>query len=73
MTDHIASSKVEFVAKQTGEANDKFRPFVRCGCWKKLWMPEAYKCLYCDEWYCRECAEIHFGKTVEEYRAENPI
>lgn len=66
-------TKSEFVEKQTAESKDKYRPFVRCGCMRKLWMHEAYKCLYCDEWYCKTCAESHFGKTVEQYRIENPI
>lgn len=29
-----------------------------------------YKCLYCKVWYCEPCAELHFGKTVEEWRRE---
>ncbi|TQV85224.1 hypothetical protein FKG94_03270 [Exilibacterium tricleocarpae] len=65
--------KLVFVAQQTKQAMDKNRPFVRCGCQKKLWMQNAYKCLYCGEWYCKECAEIHFGKTVAEYRAQHPV
>lgn len=62
--------KRAFVRKQTEQAMNKGRPFVRCGCLKKLQMPEAYKCLYCGEWYCAPCAEEHFGKTREEYQEE---
>ena len=62
--------KRAFVRKQTEQAMDKGRPFVRCGCLTKLRMPEAYKCLYCGEWYCATCAEEHFGKTRAAYRAE---
>jgi hypothetical protein len=65
--------KLAFVGKQTKEMMDELRPFVRCGCMKKLRPHEAYKCLYCGEWYCKECAEEHFGKTVEQHRKEHPI
>jgi len=65
--------KLHVVAKQTKELMDDIRPFVRCGCLRKLWPHQAYKCLYCEEAFCKPCAEIHFGKTVAEYRAENPI
>ena len=66
-------AKSAFVFKQTKEFMDKIRPFVRCGCLKMLKPHQAYKCLYCEEAFCKPCAEIHFGKTVAEYREENPI
>ncbi len=72
MTD-VVLSKEEFVLKQMREMADPVRPFVRCGCMLKLWPQYAYKCLYCGEWYCAKCAEVHFGKTRKEYRLENPL
>lgn len=42
----------------------------RCGCKRGILM--MYQCLYCREWFCQSCAETHFGKTVAEYRQENP-
>ena len=68
--DGVNLDKRAFVRKQTEQVMDKGRPFVRCGCLRKLQMYQAYKCLYCEEWYCRECAEVHFGKTVEEHQKE---
>ena len=65
--------KITFVYKQTKEMMDEIRPFVRCCCFKKLKPHQAYKCLFCGEWFCKECAELHFGKTVEQYRKEHPI
>jgi len=65
--------KIAFVGKQTKEMLDPIRGFVRCSCKKKLWPHHAFRCLYCGEWYCKTCAEEHFGKTVEQYRNENPI
>jgi hypothetical protein len=35
-------------------------------------MHNAYKCLYCGQWYCMQCAEEHFGKTITQYREEHP-
>lgn len=26
-----------------------------------------FKCLYCGVYFCRNCAEKHFGKTIDEY------
>lgn len=64
-------SKSEFVEIQLKQTKDKIRPFVRCGCLKKLWIQDAYKCLYCKEWFCEKCAEEHFGETIEARRMRN--
>ena len=40
----------------------------RCG-WKRSVL-KMYRCLYCGEWLCEVCAEKHFGKTREQYKAE---
>jgi|GEM_PF-3289080 hypothetical protein len=37
---------------------------VRCGCNKMVRLIEAYRCLYCGVFYCKECAEEHFGMRV---------
>lgn len=39
-----------------------------CGRWVRIDM--AYKCLYCEFYFCEKCAEIHFGKTKEEHILE---
>lgn len=57
----------QWISKQNDFANDPIRPFMRCACRKKLLLVDAYKCLYCKEWFCEKCAEAHFGKTVEQY------
>jgi hypothetical protein len=64
--------KIRFVYLQLKQAQDHIRPFVRCGCRKTLGMHNAYKCLYCGQWYCMQCAEEHFGKTIAQYREEHP-
>lgn len=65
--------KLAFVGKQTKQAMVLQNPTCKCHCHKLLHMKNAYKCLYCGQWYCKKCAEEHFGKTVAEYRNENPI
>ena len=35
---------------------------VRCGCNRLIALKRAYRCLYCDIYFCMECAEQHFGK-----------
>ena len=49
-------------ARLSGKGNKK--------CDKRISMMYAYKCLYCGFWFCAKCAEIHFGKTREQHKAE---
>jgi formylmethanofuran dehydrogenase subunit E len=73
---NLSKSKPEYqqwvlwLQKQEEFAADSIRPFMRCACRKKLELKDSYRCLYCKEWFCEQCAEEHFGKTVEEYWAE---
>lgn len=46
---------------------------IRCTCLKLVRWAYMYRCLYCGIFYCRECAEAHFGKTIDEYRAEKAL
>ncbi len=43
---------------------------VTCPCGWKRGITLMYKCLYCDVWFCRSCAEEHFGKSVDEYKQQ---
>lgn len=67
----------EFAARQEREtvAQDAAGVTVRlatitCRCGWERAVLEMYRCLYCGEWLCEVCAEAHFGKTREQYRAE---
>lgn len=64
--------KLEHVYRQTRQMLE-FPPTVRCGCHRLLQPHQAYRCLYCGEWFCRECGEEHFGQSVIDYRSENPV
>ncbi len=35
-------------------------PLVTCGCGFMLPLRFTYKCLFCSEWFCHDCAKVHF-------------
>lgn len=40
-------------------------PLITCpGCLRKLKIMWLYRCLYCSLYFCKECAEHHFGASV---------
>ena len=40
-------------------------PRVTCpGCERRLKIMWMYRCLYCSIYFCKECAEHHFGASV---------
>lgn len=43
---------------------------IICECGQLRALVLAYRCLYCGRRFCTRCAEIHFGKTIREYRKE---
>jgi hypothetical protein len=43
---------------------------VTCGCGLTLSVMYSFRCLYCGEFYCQRCAEVHFGKTRAAYEHE---
>ena len=40
---------------------------THCGCGKELHATNCIRCLYCGQFLCVKCAEIHFGLTREDY------
>ncbi len=62
------AEKAARVAAQWQQAKGD-SPSVTCIC--KLTMPLrfAFRCLYCREFFCGDCAEMHFGQTRAEYEA----
>lgn len=40
---------------------------IHCTCGLQRALPLAYRCLYCGEYFCGQCAEKHFGQTVQEW------
>lgn len=43
---------------------------VTCSCGLPRHFTHAYRCLYCGEYFCFNCAEKHFGKTVKRWMGE---
>ena len=39
---------------------------VRCACNKYVQWHAMFRCLYCGVWFCKSCAEEHFGMRVPE-------
>ncbi len=66
----IMASQVKFIKQQEKDEIPAKHTKIRCSCLTLVRWVDAYRCLYCGIFYCRACAEQHFGKTIEEYRAE---
>lgn len=28
---------------------------------------QIFQCFYCGEWFCKDCAKIHFGRIIEKF------
>ena len=65
--DQVHVAKQAFVAMQFKSAKGPY-PQIPCGCGRTIPLRFAIRCLYCGEYYCEACAEVHFGETREEYR-----
>lgn len=64
--EETAEEKAEFVMNQLREIKNS-RPKVTCNCGTLIYWFNAFRCLYCGEFYCQSCAEEHFGKTRKEW------
>jgi len=40
---------------------------VTCHCGTKIHFMDAFRCLYCGEFFCQRCAEVHFGQTQRDW------
>lgn len=69
----ILASQARFIRTQEDDKIPVQHFKIRCVCLKLTPMKYAYRCLYCGIFYCRTCAEQHFGKTVAQYRVERNI
>jgi hypothetical protein len=38
---------------------------IHCPCGKRDVWSSMFRCLYCGIFFCKECAQIHFGYRVE--------
>jgi hypothetical protein len=49
------------------------QPAVKCRCGRKIVVWKMYRCYYCGEYYCEQCAPEHFGMTRAEYKEQEFI
>lgn len=68
--DSIQWIQVEESVKQEAAGVTVRLATLTCVCGQARGIMLMYQCLYCRVWFCHQCAEEHFGKTVAEYRAE---
>lgn len=59
--------KTSIVSKQFREASIS-PAAVSCRCGRTFALRFMYRCLYCGEYYCLRCAEVHFGMSREQYK-----
>lgn len=50
------------IAQLQGIDSDKAMVCCPCGTTLVVWM--AYRCLYCGVFYCRTCAQLHYGQRL---------
>lgn len=68
-TETIVTEQIRETFRQESQGVTVRMALITCPCERRLALVSSYKCLYCGVWFCRRCAEEHFGKTVAEYRA----
>jgi len=56
--------QLKFIKVQEDDKIPLRHTSIRCGCNKLVKFIYMYRCLYCGVWYCKECAEQHFGYKV---------
>jgi hypothetical protein len=60
--------KKQLLREQYAEASNDGSIHCVCGRIRALTM--AFRCLYCGVYFCRSCAEIHFGMTIQDWIVE---
>lgn len=58
--------QVKLLHEQEKIATPVMHTKIRCGCRKLIVWWAMYRCLYCGVWYCKDCAEQHFGAKAPE-------
>jgi predicted nucleic acid binding AN1-type Zn finger protein len=62
--------KAKRVIKQFTQAKYELPTMIDCACSRRIPIRFMYKCYYCGEYFCEKCAEVHFGKSRKDYKAE---
>ena len=70
-TARIIYNQTKETVKQDGDGVTLRLGVITCPCGWRRSILHMYQCLYCRVWFCENCAEVHFGKTREEYKHEH--
>lgn len=66
----IVYAQIKETVKQDAEGVTVRMGTITCPCgWERAIM-HMFQCLYCKVWFCHNCAEQHFGKTVKQFKTE---
>ncbi len=69
----VIYEQLKFIKAQEDDQVPSSNIKIRCGCLRLVSWKYMHRCLYCSVFFCKECAEEHFGKTVAQYKTENTI
>lgn len=61
---NFMSFQLKMIKEQVGLGIAADKTTVKCGCQKKIKVLYSHRCLYCGIYYCRECAQEHFGYRI---------
>ena len=68
--EEIAAEQLKFIGMQETNKTPSSSLKIRCACLALHPWKDMHRCLYCSAWFCKVCAEEHFGKTTEVYKSE---
>lgn len=71
--EQVKEAQLKELVEQESKGVGVMMATVTCPCGWRRGLTLTHKCLYCGIYFCVRCAEQHFGKTVEQYRIENPL
>lgn len=57
---------LQAIKEQAGELYDRDVPQVTCPCGKEVDLDYAFRCLYCEVFFCKRCAREHFGPQEDD-------
>jgi len=61
---HVTSFEVWEIETARRQFKDYYRGMpTECPCGRMVAPCQPYRCLYCDIWFCEDCAGEHFGET----------
>lgn len=57
---------LEAIGEQAVEMDGQPMVSITCPCGVTVSLPNAYRCFYCDIYFCRGCAPDHFDENKEQ-------